>query len=371
MNRLNLCFVGPAASVNLRRWVKWFAQQGHTCTILTVEPVPSADRDGFHQLALGCPPPGRKFGRLISVARLVLAVSRMQPDVVHAHYVRGFAWGLIGLSKRPLVLTPWGSDVLAEQGAFREWYSGLLTKRLLTRASLVTIHSAYMESRLRRLVPDVRSIARIGWGVDLERFRPGLDTALLRRRWKIDDEQPVIVSPRLAQPLYNHDLVIKALPMLCKVIPNVVLVIPEHFVDQDYSRSLQHLAASAGVAHHVRFVGEIAYDEMPLLFNLASAVVMVPSSDGMPNSLLETIACGAVPVLHRLPQYEELIHDGTNGRYVDLHEGHLASTLGDVLLNQAFREACGHTNRALAESVADQEKEMSRMESLYYEVSVR
>lgn len=371
MRRLNLCFVGPAASVNLQRWVEWFARQGHTCSVMTVEPAGGCESEGSHQIDLTSVGYGRKIGRLISAIRLARAVTKTKPDVVHAHYVRGLAWGLLVTSIRPLIVTPWGSDVLAEQGAFREWYSGALTRCLLKRADLMTTHSAYMESRIRRLVPEHRSIARIGWGVDLQRFRPGLDATTIRRRWKIDDEQAVIFSPRLAQPLYNHDLVIKTLPALRKSVANVLLVITEHFADYGYLRALQRLAAEMDVADHVRFVGEIAYREMPYWFNLASAVVMVPSSDGMPNSLLETIACGAVPVLHRLPQYEELIHDGTNGRYVELHEEHLAATLADVLLNQPFREACGHANRALAESVADQGKEMTRMESLYYELSSR
>ena len=371
MSPLNLCFVGPAASVNLQRWVNWFARQGHTCTIMTVEPATSCESHGFHQIDLTYIGFGRKIGRLISALRLARAVTRTKPDVVHAHYVRGLAWGLLAASTRPLIVTPWGSDVLAEQGAFREWYGSALTRRLLKRADLVTTHSAYMEARLRRLVSEQRSIARIGWGVDLQRFRPGLDTTTVRRLWKIGDEQPVIFSPRLAQPLYNHDLIIKTLPALRKTVPNVLLVITEHFADYGYLRALQRLAAEMDVADHVRFVGEVAYGEMPYWFNLASAVVMVPSSDGMPNSLLETIACGAVPVLHRLPQYQELIREGTNGRYVDLHEGRLTSALTDVLLNRQFRDACGHANRALAESVADQGKEMSRMESLYYELSSR
>jgi glycosyltransferase involved in cell wall biosynthesis len=338
---------------------------------MTVEPAGGCEDDGFHQVDVTCDGFGRKIGRLISAIRLAWAVTRTKPDVVHAHYVRGLAWGLLAAPTRSLIVTPWGSDVLVEQGAFHEWYSGALTRRLLTRASLVTTHSDYMESRLRRVVSGQCSIARIGWGVDLKRFSPGLDTTTVRRRWKIGDEQPVIFSPRLAQPLYNHDLVIKTLPTLRKSVPNVLLVITEHFADYEYLRALQRLAAEIDVAHHVRFVGEVAYGEMPYWFNLASAVVMVPSSDGMPNSLFETIACGAVPVLHRLPQYLELIREGTNGRYVDLHEGQLAAALADVLLNRQFRDACGHANRALAESVADQGIEMSRMESLYYELSGR
>lgn len=366
MRRLNLCFVGPASSISLRRWVNWFAEKGHTCTVMTVEPADDLDGSAFCQIDLSCRGAGWKSGRLISALRLARAVSRLKPDLVHAHYVRGFAWGLLAAPARPVVATPWGSDVLAEQGAFRDWYGGILTKRLLQRAALVTTHSRYMETRIRQLVPNPSAMVRIGWGVDLQRFRPGLDTTELRRRWKVDDGRAVIFSPRLAQPFYHHDLIVRALPEVCRQVPHALLVIPEHFADGAYVRSLQCLAAELGVSDQVRFVGALEYEAMPYWYNLASAVVMVPSSDGMPNSLLEAMACGTVPILRRLPQYEELIEEQVNGRYVDPHEGSLAEVLAETLLTPSFRASCSRANRALAESEADQEQEMSRMESLYY-----
>lgn len=369
MRRLNLCFVGPASSISLRRWVNWFGEKGHTCTVITVEPADDLDGSAFHQIDLACAGAGRKSGRLLSAFRLARAVSRLQPHLVHAHYVRGFAWGLLAASARPLVATPWGSDVLAEQGAFRDWYGGVLTKRLLKRAALVTTHSKYMEARVRRLVPHLPTMVRVGWGVDLQRFRPGLDTTGLRRHWKIDHGRAVILSPRLAQPFYHHDLIIRALPEVCRQVPHALLVIPEHFADGEYVRSLQCLAAELGVSDQVRFVGKLDYEDMPYWYNLASAVVMMPSSDGMPNSLLEAMACGTVPILRRLPQYEELIEEKVNGRYVDPQEGCLAEALAETLLTPSFRTTCGRANRALAESVADQDQEMSRMESLYYRLA--
>ncbi|MET0513880.1 MAG: glycosyltransferase family 4 protein, partial [Nitrospiraceae bacterium] len=255
MTRLKLCFVGPAASISLRRWTEWFATRGHQCTVMTVEPAVPAQAAKFEQINLttSCGP--RKIGRIVSVLKMIRCIRELQPDLVHIHYLRGLPWGLLADLPRPCVVTPWGSDVLPDQGAYREWYSKGLTGRLLRWADLVTTHSSYMEEEVRALVPDVRSIVRVGWGVNLQRFRPNLDTASLRRRWEIQADQPVVFSPRLLQPLYNHEYIIQALPRLQRTIPNVIVVFTDYFADLAYKGRLQQLAADLDVLESIRFVG--------------------------------------------------------------------------------------------------------------------
>lgn len=366
METLRLCFVGPCDSVTFRRWVEWFAARGHTVTALTVEPADPAPAS-FRQVNLASSVPWRKVGRLISAVRLRRAVARLRPDLVHVHYARGLAWGLVPTPFHPLVITPWGSDVLEEQGAFREWYSRALTRRLLASADLVTVHSAYLEGRVRALVPAGAPVARIGWGVDLARFRPGLDTRDLRVRWGIRLSDRVILSPRLVQPFYRHDLVIRALARAIEKIPQSLLVILEDRPDRQYVTELHRLAKEEGVEGRVKFVPAVPYADMPRWYNLAEVVVMVPRSDGMPNTLLEAMACGAVPVLGRLPQYDEVVRHGENGWLADPDPDGLAEALIEAL--GSARTSIAERNRALVAAVADQDKEMARMERHYRELA--
>ena len=85
MTRLRLCFVGPAASVTLRRWVDWFAARGHEATVLTVEPAEHAP-ERFRQIDVSLPSWPRKFGRLVSALRVALAVnmSCLEPMIMEA-----------------------------------------------------------------------------------------------------------------------------------------------------------------------------------------------------------------------------------------------------------------------------------------------
>ena len=112
MNPLRLCFVGPANSVTTRRWVEWFARRGHDTTVLTVEPVADSDPKLVRQVALAGSSGTGKFARLVSAGHLAVILRALKPDVVHAHYLRGLAWGLLLARPHRFVVTPWGSDVL-------------------------------------------------------------------------------------------------------------------------------------------------------------------------------------------------------------------------------------------------------------------
>ncbi|MEQ1844754.1 MAG: glycosyltransferase, partial [Nitrospira sp.] len=279
MRPLRLCFIGPAENVTTRRWVEWFTARGHQATVLTVEPTQEVHH--FRQIDLSCSYGGRKIGRMVSAARLAYAVRCMRPDVVHAHYLKGLAWGIPLARFCPIVVTPWGSDVLEEQGAFKEWYSWSLTQKVFASADLVVVHSKYMEGRISPLLSKGVRVVRVGWGINLQTFKPGLDVETLRQRWNIGRDQQVIFSPRLAQPCYRHDLIIRAFSLIQKESPRVVLVIPEQFPDIEYVCKLRRLISTLNLGDHVRFTGSIPYSDMPLWMNLASIMVMVPQSDGM------------------------------------------------------------------------------------------
>ena len=367
--KLRLCFVGPAENITLRRWVRWFADKGHDVTIVTVEPAEAGETTGFHQIDISLPTLLRKLGRVISVVRLLKEIRKLKPDVVHVHYLRGLAWGLGLRPFHPTVVTPWGSDVLEEQGAFRDWYSKRLTSAVVRMADLIAVHSDFLESKVRLLGPKSDSVVRIGWGVDLTRFRPGLDADSLRHQWRISEDSLVIFSPRLAQRFYNHHLVVQALEQIRSQFPQIILVISEQFGDQAYLQELKTLAEQSQVAQHIRFVGRIPYEEMPLWLNLSKLVVMIPESDGMPNTLLEAMACGAVPVLRDLPQYRELIREDVNGTYVSVTSESVAKAVVTLLKAEEQRKAMASGNLSLVREVADQSKEMNRMEQWYYKLA--
>jgi glycosyltransferase involved in cell wall biosynthesis len=99
--------------------------------------------------------------------------------------------------------------------------------------------------------------------------------------------------------------------------------------------------------------------------NLAHIMVMVPQSDGMPNTLWEAMACGALPVLNRLPQYIEIIEDGINGLLVEPEPEDMARVILQALASPELKTKAELRNRELVQTMADQDQEMARMEGWY------
>ena len=156
---LRICLIGNADSIHVQRWARHFSQRGFDVSLLSYyQPrvtfggnpsvhfvrarEPGARRAGTRSVAAMGRFPGML--RLVTAARLRVGgfyreLTRINPDVVHAHYVSDYGF-LAALSGRhPLVVSAWGSDLLTDPRL------SVITQRLvrwvLTRADLVTYNA--------------------------------------------------------------------------------------------------------------------------------------------------------------------------------------------------------------------------------------
>lgn len=110
----------------------------------------------------------------------------------------------------------------------------------------------------------------------------------------------------------------------------------------------EQLAQSLGVMDSVEFVG-LQRDIVPWLHR--SDVVVLPSRwEGMPNAVLEAMACGLPCVATRVSGSEDLIQDGVNGLLVEPDDDEaLASALLSLLRDPALCQQYGHAARSTVE----------------------
>src|SRR5262249_16871916 len=119
-------------------------------------------------------------------------------------------------------------------------------------------------------------------GVDLNVFRPG-DRAASRRSAGFTG--PTLLSVGNLIPLKGHDLAIRALGRIAGA--NLVIV-----GDGPEAGNLRALAQSQGVAERVRFLGRLPHHALPELYAAADLLLLLSSSEGWANVLLEAMACG-------------------------------------------------------------------------------
>src|SRR3977135_2161437 len=135
------------------------------------------------------------------------------------------------------------------------------------------------------------------------------------------------------------------MPQVLATVPDAVLLVTEYQADGDYRRRLEEIARSAGCAARVRFVGRIAHADMPALYTLAEAVVSVPASDGLPQSLFQALACEAPTIVGALEAYREIVQDGETGGVSDFTASAIAAAIGRILGDAALRARIGSAGR--------------------------
>ena len=133
-------------------------------------------------------------------------------------------------------------------------------------------------------------------------------------------------------------------------------------------KSLKDLARHLGIEDHVRFVGRVEHDSAALYHRSSEVMISISDRDSGPVALQEAMASGCVPVISDLECVRELISDGHNGLLVDPScEGSIANALERLLLDDNMRNAMAERNWKTAEKLLDQEKEMEKVEGLYYQ----
>lgn len=201
----------------------------------------------------------------------------------------------------PAVGRPWavcshGAELVlpARVPGLRQLYGAVLR-----RADRLFAVSEYTGAVLRDLVgrpgPPVHLLRN---GVDLHRFRPGVDATPVRSRHGLG-AAPVIVTVGRLVPRKGQDRLIAVLPEVRAAVPDARLLVVGAGRNR---RRLQRLAAGAG-ADGVVFAGRVPWSEVPA-YHRAGTVFAHPNrsrwagleQEGFGVVFLEAQACG-VPVI--------------------------------------------------------------------------
>jgi len=330
--------------------------------------VPKANSNGLAG-ALG-PPLSHlnKLSTLWSPFFLHRAIHQIQPNLIHVYFAHQHVYTFILSRFKPLILTVMGGDILPDQlfNGPRIWF----IKRMLDAADIITSKSSFLDRALNRIGPYTDKIRRVTWGIDRQKFRPGIEVDFLRRRWNIQADELVFFCPRICKPFYNKHVTIQAFgKYLRQAGGKAKLIVAELFPDEAYRRGLKKLVSESNLLEQVCFAGAIPHEEMPTYFNLSDIMIAAPLSDGMPQSLYEAMACGTFPILGNLPQYQELVRDGVNGKLVPIGD---VEVLAEAMLwaanHSQERKAAAFINRQCIVEIADKETQDQLVNNIYNEL---
>ncbi len=347
-----MLLLGDARQVHLRRWALYFSRYGYDVLTVSLE-----DGDGF-------PTPFQRIHvseALPDAVRYPLASLKVRhiartfrPDVVSAHFVPNY--GLIAalVSRRPWVLSTWGSDVMTDPA--KSAFHKRRVEFVLARAAWVTSDAEVMSERIRAFGVPAERILTFPYGVDTAAFHPAALPA----------SGPRIVTNRKLESVYSVETVIDAFAAVREALPDAVLTVAG---EGSRSTALRAQAERSPAASAITFVGNIEHARMPSLLQSHHVYVSAAKSDTTSVSLLEAMACGLFPVVTDIPANREWLSDGVNGRLVPAGEAtKLAVALIDSWRDAELRERAASNNLRIIAERARWDDAMRPVKALFDEL---
>jgi glycosyltransferase involved in cell wall biosynthesis len=355
---LRIAFLSIGRHLHTERWIRWFAERGDECHLLTVQPGP-IDGVRVHDIRAGGGPKPWRYWRSLAVVRHLL--DEIGPDLLNTHFLTGYGyWGDFS-AFRPNVLTVWGDDVYVtpHENVLKNW----LARRALRHADFVTGDSADILRECTRLGAAADRCYEVLWGVDFEAFRPDRSSPV-RARLGIDEDAVVLFSPRsFTQPYYNLDTIIAATARVHREDPRVHVVFAGYEGDQT---PFEALARDAGLRERTHFVGRIPHGEFGAWLAASDVFISVPSVDATAVSLLEAMACGRAVVVSDLPSSTEWVRSEQEGLVVPPRdEDALVGALTRLVRDESLRSRLGEAALREVRRHADFDQNMQRVLALF------
>ena len=265
----------------------------------------------------------RMVAAVLPLARVLHA--RRPFDVVDAQFFFPDGPAALAVARalgRPLSIKARGADI-HHWATQRATASQVLTAGRLADGLLAV--SDAMKADMVALGLPADRIAVHRTGLDRDRFRP-LDRAAARANCTTFGPSIATVGGLIERK--GQALVIEALTHL----PDTTLLLVGEGPDR---ARLEALAAARGVGERVRFLGSVANDRLPELYNAVDAVVMPSRSEGLANAWVESLACGTPIVISDAGGARELLRDPVAGRVVARDAGAIADAVRDLRLAQS------------------------------------
>lgn len=120
--------------------------------------------------------------------------------------------------------------------------------------------------------------------------------------------------------------------------------------DGEQRSGLERLTVEKELTREVHFLGWVDREAIRNFYRQADLFVTATTWEGMPNTVLEAMACGLPVVASRASGLEELVCEGVNGYLVDINDHvALADRLVDLIDNPYERQRMGKESRKIAE----------------------
>jgi glycosyltransferase involved in cell wall biosynthesis len=406
---MRICFVADARSPIAKNWITYFVQRGYDVHLISSYPCAgdsyynasvrevtsglsrragsqfdeSGKTRGAHGLLSRITAEART-GRL---SKLTFALQhwversgvgkrsdairdllqQIKPDVIHAMRLpfEGITAALAD-PQAPLLISIWGNDftLFAHRFPLTAGLSRVALQRAdalhcdCSRDLKLAVEFGFNSHRPSIVLPG-------GGGIQIEVFGAQQVDFKARGRFNIPEDAPLVCNPRGFRHYVRNDTFFRSAALASKRRPDIIfaaVAMRGHPVAERWITAL-------GIRKNVRLLPTLSRAEMAMLLRTSDVVVSAAEHDGTPNSLLESMAAGAFPVVGDIESVREWITDGVNGSLRSPTDpSQFSEAILSAISNSALRQSAAVINRRLIDERAEYTSCMKKAEDFYHQL---
>lgn len=217
-------------------------------------------------------------------------------------------------------------------------------------AAGITTNTRFSLERYRQLGYDPARMVYVPNGVERSRFAAPRDEAVLRRRWDIAPDVPLVAYVGTMSMLsHGVDLLLQAFARVVSAVPAARLLLVGGGEDFD---ALGQMATGLGIREQTIFAGRLAPEQIPAVLALATVSTDPVRDDPVaaarsPLKVIESLAVGTPVVTGDVGDRRGMLREGELGVLVPPGDASgLAAGLVSILKDAALRERLAAAARA-------------------------
>ena len=323
--------------------------------------------EGLFQLISNLVRPVNPIRDFLAYRQLVHEFRQFQPDIVHTHSGKAGLIGRLAAKKVgvPLIIhSIHGPSFGAFQGSVAnaifseaERFAGARTDHFITVAD--AMKTQYLAAGIGR----EENYTQIFSGFDLNPFLVSNNSATLRKKLGLKDDDFVVGKIARLFELKGHEHLFSIAPNLVRRIPNIrFLLVGDGILREDYER----LAKRTGCEENFVFLGLVPPVEIPKLVGIMDCLVHLSQREGLPRALPQAMAAAKPVVAFDCDGAGEVCLDEQTGSLIPAGDlAKLEESLVRLAKDSPLRQSLGQAGQAFVKEKFSVERLVEDQYQLY------
>jgi len=303
------------------------------------------------------------FSGIRGIFRLIKIIRLHKPDIVQAYLFSENILGAIAVKMVgvKVMITGRRDTGMLREGKFRHILAYRMTNRWVDK--IVCVSEAVKNVVLEKEKVNPEKIEVIYNGVDVEKFKIQNSKFKIKSSLGIKEDELVVGMIANFSWIKGHKEFIEAIPLILKEIPHTkFLLIGDGPLRSNIEYSI--LNTQYSIRNKVLFLG--SRKDIPELLSIMDISVNASYSEGMSNTILESMAQGVPVVATAVDGNLETVMDGITGKLVPSRNAKaMAEAIINLLKDKELRKRMSEESRKIAKERFNLEKMIGNFTDLY------